>query len=238
MPNYLWSWLEIVSIARSLYQAGFRGIASQLINHQASSSSGWKARAERVAGDIRLLYNYKGIWKHSVKASTQYSHNLFVKCTKETCKNDHFLYYYKLCNQLEEVSQCTFQKALLVFYLNDICCLSELFLSLHLWPLVTHSIKGGQQISEISFPLTQRNQFRFQVILLSVHLWQLARSQCELTFISVLSVRTSCVPLSTVRLASSVQFIPHGFLANIIKCTSGKNGKFFWKYKSSKTRGR
>lgn len=149
-----------------------------------------------------------------------------------------FIGDYKLCNQLEEVSQCTFQKALLVFYLNDICCLSELFLSLHLWPLVTHSIKWGQQISEISFSLTQRNQFRFQVILLSVHLWQLARSQCELTFISVLSVRTSCVPLSTVRLASSVQFIPHGFLANIIKCTSGKNSKFFLKYKSSKTRGR
>ncbi len=54
---------------------------------------------------------------------------------------------------------------------------------------VTHSIKGGQQISEISFSLTQRNQFRFQVILLSVHLWQLARSRGESTFLSVLSLR-------------------------------------------------
>lgn len=81
-------------------------------------------------------------------------------------------------------------------------------------PPVTHSIKRGQQISEISFSLTQRNQFRFQVILLSVHLWQLARSQGESTFISVLSVRTSSVPLSILRvqLTSSVRFIPHSFL--------------------------
>lgn len=54
-------------------------------------------------------------------------------------------------------------------------------------PAVTHSIMRGQQISEISFSLAQRNQFRFQVILLSVHLWQLARSRGESTFISVLS---------------------------------------------------
>lgn len=59
---------------------------------------------------------------------------------------------------------------------------------------VTLSIKGGQQISEISFSLTQRNQFRFQVILPPVHLWQLARGRGESTFISVLSARTSCVP--------------------------------------------
>lgn len=82
------------------------------------------------------------------------------------------------------------QKSLLVFLRNDICLPANTSLSRSIFDLpVTHSIKRGQQILEIFFPLTQRNQFRFQVILPPVHWWQLERIRGALTFICVPSLR-------------------------------------------------
>lgn len=82
------------------------------------------------------------------------------------------------------------QKSLLVRLQNVVCLSAYTSLSRSIFGSpVTHSIKRGQQILEIFFPLTQRNQFRFQVILPPVHWWQLERIRGALTFIGVPSLR-------------------------------------------------
>lgn len=82
------------------------------------------------------------------------------------------------------------QKSLLVLLRNDVCLSANTSPSHSIFGSpVTHSIKRGQQILEIFSPLTQRNQFRFQVILPPVHWWQLERIRGALTFICVPSLR-------------------------------------------------